>query len=173
MRGRREHGRGPVVRAVRLGLPGLVGLGLVAGAAGCSVFGQDDETDGVSVFDVEAGQCFRVPGEITVELTELPAVPCTEPHEQEAYARVTYTDPGTGETPDTFPGADALSTFADGACAEQFADYVGVDYRDSTLFFTYLVPSPRGWEQNADRDTLCFVTTTGSQLSQSVAGTGW
>jgi hypothetical protein len=159
--------RRPAARTAVLGVALAVLLG------GCSIFGQDDETDGVSVFDVEAGQCFRVPEEITVELTELPAVPCTEPHEQEAYARVAYTDPATGKTPDTFPGADALSTFADGTCAEQFADYVGVDYRDSSLYFTYLVPSPRGWEQNADRDTVCFVTTTGSQLSQSVAGTGW
>ncbi len=114
-----------------------------------------------------------VPDDITVELTELPAVACTEPHEQEAYARLTFTEPGTGTTPKTFPGADALKSFADAACAAAFADYVGVDYRDSSLYFTYLAPSPRGWEQNADRTTLCFVTTTGEELTASVKGTGW
>ena len=51
---------------------------------------------------------------------------------------------------------------------------MGVDYRDSELFFTYLLPSPRSWEQDEDRTTLCFVTTTdGAQLTQSVEGTKW
>lgn len=155
-------------------LLGVLGLGLgTLGLAGCSVFDRGDGSRAVSVFDVEVGQCFRVPGDITVELTELPSVDCSEPHEQEAYALVDYTDPGTGTAPEDFPGEAALKTFADGVCAERFADYVGVDYRDSALFFTYLVPSARSWQQNADRTTLCFVITTGAQLTQSVAGTGW
>ncbi|WP_029290689.1 septum formation family protein [Cellulomonas sp. HZM] len=161
---------GPVRLAARVA---VLALGTAVAVAGCSLFDHGDDSHGVSVFDVTAGQCFRVPGDITVELTSLPSVPCTDPHEQEAYARVTYTDPGTGATPDSFPGDEALKSFSDGACAEEFQDYVGVDYRDSKLYFTYLVPSARGWEQNADRTTLCFVTTTGSQLTRSVKGTGW
>ena len=96
------------------------------------------------------------------------------PHEQEAYALATYTEPGTDEPSKTFPGEAALKSFADGTCAQEYADYVGVDYRDSELFFTYLLPSPRSWEQDEDRTTLCFVTTTdGAQLTQSVEGTRW
>lgn len=147
--------------------------GVVALVGGCSVFDRGDGSQAVSVFEVEVGQCFRAPEGITVELTELPSVDCSEPHEQEAYALVDYTDPGSDTTPEDFPGEAALKTFADGACAERFADYVGVDYRDSELFFTYLVPSARSWQQNDDRTTLCFVTTTGTQLTRSVAGTGW
>jgi hypothetical protein len=149
---------------------------LVAALAlsGCSLFGDDDEPTGVPVLQAEVGQCFRVPeGEPTVELTELPSVGCTQPHEQELYAAVEYVDPGTDPAAQDFPGAAALKTFAEGQCAERFADYVGVDYRDSRLFFTYLVPSARGWEKGGDRTTLCFVTTTGQQLTRSVAGTGW
>ncbi|ROS21769.1 septum formation family protein [Cellulomonas sp. PhB150] len=170
-------GRGSAARRVILGTVGAVGAVLVLATSGCSVFDRGDKTDGVSVFDVKVGQCFQVPEDITVELTDLPSVPCTTEHEQEAYARVAYTDPGTGSsagaTPDDFPGDAALKSFADGACAAEFADYVGVDYRDSTLYFTYLVPSPRGWEQNSDRSVLCFVTTTGATLTASVKGTGW
>ena len=45
--------------------------------------------------------------------------------------------------------------------------YVGIDYLDSDLFFTYLVPSPRSWEQD-DRQVLCMITTAGEPLRGSV-----
>ncbi len=153
-------------------LAGVLGAAVVVATAGCSLFQKDDSTS-VSVFDVAAGDCFTVPQDVTEEIATLPRVDCTVPHEQEAYARVEYTDPGSDTTPDTFPGAAALKAFADGTCAQEFADYVGVDYRDSQLFFTYLVPSARSWQQDDDRATLCFVTTTGEKLTRSVKGTQW
>ena len=152
---------------------GVLGVGVALAASGCSWFGSDDTT-AVSVFDVEVGDCFTAPEEITTTFTTLNRVECDVPHEQEAYAIARYTDPGTDTTPETFPGEAALKSFADGACASEFADYVGVDYRDSDLFFTYLLPSPRSWEQDDDRSTLCFVITAdGAQLSRSVQGTSW
>jgi hypothetical protein len=63
-----------------------------------------------------------------------------------------------------------LTTFAQGACAQRFTDYVGVNYLDSKLYFTYLLPSARSWEQDADRNVTCFVTTTGNQLTATVKG---
>ena len=63
-----------------------------------------------------------------------------------------------------------LSAFAQGACAQHFTGYVGVDYLDSSLFFTYLLPSARSWESDDDRDVICFVTTTGGTLTGSVKG---
>ena len=69
-----------------------------------------------------------------------------------------------------YPGGDALDKFAKGACAQRFTAYVGVDYLDSKLFFTYLLPSARSWEQDNDRTILCFVTTTGGTLTASVKG---
>lgn len=166
------------MRLVRRSAPVVMRAAMVAGAvallaSGCSLFDRGDGTSSVSVFDVEAGDCFVTPQDITVELTSLPRVDCTQPHQQEAYALVDYVDPGTGTAPDTFPGDAALKSFADGACAEAFSDYVGVDYRDSRLYFTYLVPSARSWEQDEDRTTICFVTTTGEALTRSVHGTQW
>ena len=151
-------------------------LGVLLATSGCSLFQDGDDNTSVSVFDVEPGDCFTVPKDpeqITEEISTLPRVDCTQPHEQEAYARVAYTDPGTGTTPDAFPGAAAVKAFADGTCAKEFAEYVEVDYRDSQLFFTYLVPSARSWQQNEDRSALCFITTTGEQLTRSVKGTQW
>ena len=56
-----------------------------------------------------------------------------------------------------YPGDDVLETFAQGACAQRFAGYVGVDYLDSTLFFTYLLPSARSWEQ--DETATCSASS--------------
>ena len=155
---------------VRAGLgSGALAVAVLALAAGCSLFGGDDDGGtSVGVTDVAVGECYRAPAEVTAELTELERVDCAEPHEQEAYANLEAT-PG-GEEPATYPGEAELKAFADGSCAEAFADYVGVDYRDSALYFTYLLPTARGWEAG-DHEVTCFITTTGEQLTGSVQGT--
>jgi len=155
-----------------VGTVGLVGLPVVL-LGGCSFFDRGDDTTGVSVFDVQVGECFQPPDVISVELTQIDRVPCDQPHAQEVYALVPYVDPSGTTSASSFPGQEPLTAFAQGACAQEFQDYVGVDYRDSRLWFTYLLPSARGWEQDADRTTVCVVTTTGEQLTRSVKGTGW
>jgi hypothetical protein len=140
-------------------------------ASACSSSGGGSST---SVFDVKPGQCFVAPKDVKAELSNLDQVPCTEPHTQEAYALVTYHS-GSAAGPSAaaggaYPGGDALDKFAKGACAQHFTSYVGVDYLDSKLFFTYLLPSARSWEQDDDRTILCFVTTTGGTLTASVKG---
>lgn len=134
--------------------------------AGCS---SDDKAEGTSVMDVKVGQCFAAPGKIEDQIKDVQRVDCGKPHAQEAYATPAYD--GSGKSDDSFPGDDALDKFAEGACAESFGGYVGVDYLDSSLFFTYLAPSARSWQQD-DRTVLCFVTTTGSPLVGSVKGKG-
>ncbi|SDC59589.1 Septum formation [Sanguibacter gelidistatuariae] len=135
--------------------------------AGCS--GSDDDATKVSIFDLEVGDCVRAADEVSAEVETVERVGCETGHELELYSEVAFTT-GTGEA-GAFPGDAALVTFADGMCAEGFEDYVGVDYRDSALYFTYLLPSARGWDQGPDTSVLCFVTTTGEQLTASVRGT--
>lgn len=142
---------------------------------GCSSSGGNKS---VSVFRVKPGQCFTTPSTVKVQLSKLNMVPCTKAHTQEAYALVDYSAPGAGPSvsptsvalTSSYPGDDVLSNFAQGACAQRFTNYVGVDYLDSKLFFTYLLPSARSWQQSVDRKIICFVTTTGSVLTSSVKG---
>jgi hypothetical protein len=140
---------------------------------GCSWFsgltGGDDgpQPVEVSVFDVQPGQCFAPQQEVQAEIATLDAIPCDGPHRQESYAIVAY-EPPTGVTGDAFPGDANLKSYADAKCAEQFEKYVGISYLDSSLFFTYLLPSARGWGQNNDRSVVCFVTSTGPELTSSV-----
>lgn len=144
-------------------------VGLLAAACSHSATGKSGQA--TSVFKVKIGQCMIPPTDIKAELTSVKVVPCTAPHTQEVYAVVNYggaTGHGaTTTSSDAFPGVAALRTFADGACLQQFATYVGVDYRDSTLFYTYLLPSARSWNAD-DRKVVCVITTTGQQLAASV-----
>jgi hypothetical protein len=140
---------------------------LVSVATGC---GSSDDGDGTSVMDVKVGQCFLAPGEVKAQISDVKRVDCGKPHAQEAYAAPVYRAPD-GKSTDAFPGDDALGKFAEGACAQDFGPYVGVDYLDSSLFFTYLAPSARSWEED-DRTVLCFVTATGGKLVGSVKGRG-
>jgi hypothetical protein len=148
---------------------GTVAVVLVAAAAVAACSGGSSRGDATSVFRVAAGQCFLPPDKPKAELTSIDQVPCTQPHTQEAYAVVSYKSPSAEATTD-YPGDTALKQFADGACAQRFADYVGIDYQDSSLFFTYLVPSARSWQQADDRHVICFITTTGGLLHKSVKG---
>ncbi|HZC72258.1 MAG TPA: septum formation family protein [Jatrophihabitans sp.] len=136
----------------------------------CSWFGGGSSSTGAeSVFAVRPGQCFAAPTKVHAELSSLQRTPCAAPHGQEAYAVVPYLD-AKHAGGSAYPGADALGAFADSACAQKFGGYVGVDYLDSRLFFTYLVPSPRSWEQGTDRNVICFITSTSGPSSQSAKG---
>jgi hypothetical protein len=151
------------------GVVGVVVLGaLVATTAACSSSAPGGGKL-TSVFGVKSGECFLPPEKIQAELTKLNKVACTHAHTQEAYAVVAYRAAGSVTTTD-YPGDAALKQFADGTCAQRFAGYVGRDYQDSSLFFTYLLPSARGWEQGHDRKVICFITTTGKLLRKSVKG---
>lgn len=147
------------VRAVAL----LAGTALLAACAG-----SDDGATKVSVFDLEVGDCIRAAAEVSAEVKNVERVACEVGHELELYSEVAFTT-ATGDT-GAFPGDAALVTFADGVCAQGFEQYVGVDYRDSALYFTYLLPSARGWDQGPDNSVLCFVTTTGEQLTATARG---
>lgn len=135
-------------------------------------FGGDDSGE-VSVFDLRAGDCVLTPAETKVELTKVERVACSKPHQMEVFALPPYAPPGGGDASNDFPGQDALTAFADGACAESFTGYVGVDYRDSALYYTYIMPSARSWGQDKDRTVVCFLTTTGDKLEKSAKGTKW
>src|SRR4051794_25340637 len=134
---------------------------------GCGFFGGDDG-EGVSVFTIKPGQCFEAQGEVKAQLSELTEVDCDAEHAQESYAVITYKSDG-GDAGDTYPGDDALAKFANGAGAGEYGKYVGRDYLDSALFYPYLLPSARSWEDD-DRSVICFVTSAGEPLTKSVKG---
>ena len=155
-------------RSARHGARAVALVSVAVLVSGCGWFGgSKSEKASVSVFDIKAGQCFNPPTTVKSELSKLSSVPCGQPHTEESYASIAFATKDGSEV-SAYPGDAALKLFADAACAQHYSDYVGKDYLDSSYFFTYLLPSARGWEQQKDRNVLCFVTTTGQQLTASV-----
>lgn len=141
----------------------VLGLVLTLAVAGCGGKAKGSVGVNVSVFHLKVGDCLVPPTSVKAELSSVKVVPCKENHTQEVFA-VLQDNAG-----DNYPGANALKTFADGNCLEKYAGYVGIDYRQSSLFYTYLLPSVRSWA-NDDRSVVCVITTTGQQLTSSVKG---
>ena len=98
-----------------------------------------------------AGTCLAVDDKLGAEVTKLPVIGCEQPHTHEIYAVVHYTEK------DVYPGTAELETFAQRECLGAFEPYVGISAFDSTLFFTWLVPSLDGWNKEKDRDVLCVL----------------
>jgi Septum formation len=159
-----------VSRSARVLAVLLASLTLAGSVTACSAIGgKKSSAESTSVFNVKPGECFQAPTEVKSELSSLSRTPCSVAHTQESYAIVKYAPAANASTSaSAFPGEDVLTNFAQGVCAQQFTGYVGVDYLDSKLYFTYLLPSARGWEQSDDRNVVCFVTTTGATLTRSV-----
>lgn len=164
-----DAARGWRTRTALVAWVGVVAVLLSSCSWVSGLFGDKTENKGVpvSVFDVSVGDCFVAPTEVKAELSDLGRVPCSMPHQQELYDIATYQPPNGS---DDYPGSAALETFAKGACAQSFTGYVGIAYPDSGLWMTYLMPSARSWKQGEDRSVLCFVTTTGEPLTESVKG---
>lgn len=132
-------------------------------AAGCSGSSGSSAGVNVSVFHLKVGDCIVPPTSVKAELSSVKVVSCREPHTQEVFALV------KDDAGDNYPGATALKTFANADCLEHFASYVGIQYRESSLFYTYLLPSVRSWAAS-DRTVVCIITTTGQELTSSVKG---
>jgi hypothetical protein len=154
------------MRPRRLLLLAVLAVALVA--AGCSKdkAGRKDgaitKAGKVSVFDVQVGDCLNPGKELGAEITDIKAVPCKDPHTHEVFALPQY--PGKD---DVYPGEDKLRTFANAQCLEAFGNYTGADYLDSKLFFSYLQPSIRSWQEGKDRRVVCVIVSTGKEITGS------
>ena len=137
---------------IAVGVVPLAACGVVSGW-----FGDDTpKPQAVPVLKVSIGQCFATPPQES-ELTDLESLPCDVSHRQEAYALLDYQQPA-GVQGDAYPGDALLTNYANAACAEAFEPYVGVSYLNSSLYFTFLIPSARGWQESGDRTVTCFIT---------------
>jgi hypothetical protein len=139
---------------------------LTPALAGCSFLGiGGNGTSGESVFSVKVGQCFLSPTAVKTQLSKVEQVDCSKPHGSEAYALPRYP---AGDNAN-YPGDSKIQKYAEAACASAFQAYVGVNYLDSSLYDTYLAPSPRSW-QDDDRTVICLITDAGKQMTGSMKG---
>lgn len=146
-------------------LTASVGVGLT----GCSLLlpqqqaSRDDAGEVVeggqeSAFSMKVGDCWN--DVVGNEVTDVPLVPCSEPHDNEVYAEFTLPD---GE----FPGDEVVEAAAFDGCYDRFADYVGLAYEESILDIYPLWPTEGSWDELGDRVITCSLWDTEAQLTGS------
>ena len=132
---------------------------LAAGAVACS----SDE----SVFNAEVGECIESISDLSGNISELPETECTDDHEAEIFFLFEH----DGDD-DDFPGTDELQEEAAEDCAgDEFEDYFGVPYSDTTIEISMVTPSEDSWG-DGDRETICIGFVPDEELDESLEGNG-
>lgn len=139
----------------------LIGAAAVAGIAvfgGASAIddnttrndnGEIVEAGGLGAFAVQMGDCVQMPNDDFIQSFE--AVPCSTPHDAQAYAEVEMLLTGDYDEP-------AIATEADRICLNEFEKFTGESYSSSAYYYTYLYPSEQSYDQQDDRSALCFIS---------------
>ena len=127
-------------------------------APSATVGGED-----VSVFDLEAGDCFSADAE---QLESVLVVDCAQPHVYEAFH---VFDHEAGPD-DAYPGDDQIVEYADAQCQPPFEEFVGTDYESSIWYITSVTPSSETWAEG-DREIVCTLNTEDeSEVTGSAEG---
>lgn len=161
-------------RARTLAAGGLLVAAITLG--GCSVLDglvgedvtRDSDTQEVTeagtadVFSLREGDCFDDESTGT-EISDVPAVPCAESHDNEIYLSF--------EMPDgDWPGDDGIDLAAEEQCGPAFDEFVGLAYDSSTLDWFPITPLQDGWESVDDREILCVIWDPAGKVEGSLAG---
>jgi hypothetical protein len=147
---------------------GGIVLSLAAVAlAGCSLLESvvtgvpEGESD---VFTIKIGDCLN-DASAPDEVTTIPVVDCSEPHDSEVFARTDSTSPA-------FPGdaalSDELTTFCTG---DAYTQFVGIPYLESTYETSGYFPTSGSWD-DGDRELLCTIWDPAGPNSGTLAGIG-
>ena len=116
-----------------------------------------------SVFSLPVGTCFDDQPE--GEISSVPEVDCSEPHDNEVFALINYSEA------DTYPGTDQLSEISESLCIAEFEGYVGLDYNSSALAVFPIYPTEESWKNDNDREIICALYNADlSKLTGSMEG---
>jgi hypothetical protein len=160
---RNQSGRGLAIGGILLSvLWFVVGVALVvwavmAGTANRNDAGEITEGGSVSSFDLKPGDCLNGLAESN-NITSVPAVPCTEPHDGEVFATFEI-------TAGTWPGDAEVAKQAETGCVQRLPEYSEKAAKDEKLEIFFLHPTSASWAQG-DHEVTCVAMgsakTTGS-----------
>jgi len=123
----------------------------------------------VDAFKIRVGDCFDDTSSLSSdeggEVSSLPGVPCSEPHDNEVYAVFNL---GLA----SFPQEDVMSEMAFDSCLERFESFVGLDYDSSSMDILTLYPTEDSWNIQDDREVVCALyDMNANKLTGSAQGT--
>ena len=98
-------------------------------------------------FQIKVGDCLQDPGTTSIE--KVVTLPCSKPHDFEAFDRVEMKG-------SDYPGTAETKKQSEAFCSPAFAKFVGVAYDDSTLEMQFFYPTSDSWGQG-DREILCLI----------------
>ena len=101
---------------------------------------------GGDVFTLDVGTCFDDTDETAI--SSVPEVDCSDPHDNEVFAVLDYTES------DTYPGSEAMNDAAQDLCIDAFEEYVGLPYEESELEVFPITPTEGSWD-SGDREIIC------------------
>lgn len=111
------------------------------------------------VFVLRTGDCINEwSADADENVSSVPKIDCSEPHDLEVYYEGTLDENGS------YPTREVLGEMVGEGCIDAFGDFVGIDYEDSALDFSNLMPTEDGWEQG-DREYLCLIGQYGEQTT--------
>lgn len=138
----------------------------ISTAAERNAAGEITSAGAVDAFEMFVGDCFDDGAFESTEISEVPGVPCSDPHDNEVYA--------TFDIAGDWPGDERVEELADEGCYERFANAIGKSYEESVIAFTTIYPTQGSWKQRDDREVICvgyhmeFEKLTGSILGSGL-----
>ena len=148
----------------------------IAAALGFAIYGASTNVDRdengdivgggtVDAFNVQIGDCFNDTFDYDEEVTSVPGVPCSEPHDNETFAVFDL-------KLESYPADDQIGEIAYESCLERFESFVGNDYESSVLEINMMYPTTESWAAN-DREVICAIfDMNGEKLVNSARGRG-
>jgi len=130
-------------------------------ASPSSTAGPTRITDDMVAEDLAVGDCLN-DAELSGIVTSVPVVPCSEPHDSEAYAEFDLAD-------GPYPGQDEINAQGDAGCVAAFATFVGIAFNESELKYNFYLPTETSWPQG-DRRILCEVYDPKKQTTGTLEG---
>mgnify|MGYP001606086056 CR=1 FL=1 len=140
----------------------LSGCSFIQGLTGGSDANRDDqgnvqEQGNIDIFSLKLGDC-KMADDTTGEIQDADVVPCDQPHDEEVFFEYTMDD---GEF-----DAAAIQTAGEEVCyGQNFTDFVGIPWDDSTLDVWYLSPTEQTWNQMNDRLIQCIISDPAGQTT--------
>jgi hypothetical protein len=154
---------GVVISALSFVAGITVVFALHAGLAGRGSDGTITSSGKIAVNDLRVGDCINNPASLTTTIRAFDAVPCSQPHDGEAFASGTL--PLTG----AWPGTAGVTAAAADQCRAAFAAFDNISLDSSALSVLYFYPEQANWAAG-DRGYVCVVGVQGSKTTGTLKG---
>jgi len=138
----------------------LIAVGALNSASRSSSTGKITHAGNLSVFSLAVGDCFNSPAD-TQDVTSVTAVPCTQPHSAQIYAKFNLTGSNF-----SYPGTTRVTRLAASGCTARTGS---IDRSKTTNAMTvhFLFPDQNAW-LGGQRTVSCMIVNPTADLTSSL-----